>query len=182
MGIAHGRSSGEAGLRLLEAGHDDAAHDDVAHDDAAHDDAAHDDAAAQTLLEERTGMSRDKAALLLSVAHHEQPYLQIPDHSASVYVGIPFCATRCLYCSFPAYDIHRMGTWSRVSGRAGAGTHVPGRVAGTKRTRLSTVYIGGGTPTRARRAALDRLLTMMADHLPLGEAWNYTVEAGRPTR
>jgi oxygen-independent coproporphyrinogen-3 oxidase len=166
---------------LLEAGHDDAAHDDVAHDDAAHDDAAHDDAAAQTLLEERTGMSRDKAALLLSVAHHEQPYLQIPDHSASVYVGIPFCATRCLYCSFPAYDIHRMG--HMVSGYLDALERelmFLGAWLAQSGTRLSTVYIGGGTPTALDEAALDRLLTMMADHLPLGEALEYTVEAGRP--
>ena len=144
-------------------------------------DAGFADTEAQALLTSRTGMSRDKAALLLSVAHHEQPYLQIPDHSASVYVGIPFCATRCLYCSFPAYDIHRMG--HMVSGYLDAlerELEFLGEWLAQSGTRLSTVYIGGGTPTALDEAALSRLLSMMAKHLPLRDALEYTVEAGRP--
>lgn len=136
---------------------------------------------AVAVLVDRTGMSLEKARLLVRVACNEQPCLQAPANSVSVYVGIPFCATRCLYCSFPAYSVERMG--SLIPGYLEAldrelrflGEWLTGRQMG-----LSTVYVGGGTPTALPGKALERLFQSMRAHLPLGTASEFTVEAGRP--
>ncbi len=133
------------------------------------------------ILSERTGMQADKAALVLSVANCERPFLTPPDHSVSLYAGIPFCSTRCLYCSFtsypekkhghliPAYldalakEIRFVGDWLAANGRT-----------------LSSVYIGGGTPTALSAEMLETLLTCLDNELPMRTALEYTVEAGRP--
>ena len=133
------------------------------------------------MLMERTGMSAANAALLLTVATRERPLLTPPADSVSLYVGIPFCATRCLYCSFTAYSVHRHG--SMIPAYLDAlhreldfiGTWMAGQGK-----RLSTVYIGGGTPTALSAADLARLFDRMANTLPLATALEFTVEAGRP--
>lgn len=143
--------------------------------------AGYDDAEARSLLVTRTGMSLDKAELLLSVAHNERPYLQIPADSVSVYVGIPFCATRCLYCSFPAYDIGRMGHLMPAYLDALAQEiRFLGEWIARKGIPVSTVYVGGGTPTALDAPSLARLLTVMREWLPMAQTLEFTVEAGRP--
>ncbi len=144
-------------------------------------DAGMGEAETNALLQNRTGMDAEKAAAVWEVARRERPLLIPPDRSVSLYVGIPFCSTRCLYCSFTSYPIQRhgalipaymaalgkeirfVGEWLRKTGKS-----------------LSTVYIGGGTPTALPIAHLGALLDDMAEWLPMGTALEFTVEAGRP--
>ena len=99
----------------------------------------------------------------------------------SLYVGIPFCPTRCAYCSFVSADVGRalklidpfldcLSREIRATGEMLAG-------AGLK---VRTVYFGGGTPTTLSAPQLDRLMGELAEHIDLSACTEYTVEAGRP--
>ena len=103
------------------------------------------------------------------------------DSEVSLYVGIPFCPTRCAYCSFVSADVGRalklidpfldaLSREIRATGAMLAG-------AGLK---VRTVYFGGGTPTTLSAPQLDRLMGELAEHIDLSACTEYTVEAGRP--
>ena len=99
----------------------------------------------------------------------------------SLYVGIPFCPTRCAYCSFISADVkHALKLIepyvdALVREIAAAGTAL-------KRDglRVKSVYFGGGTPTTLSAGQLDRVLSALAKHIDLSQCAEYTVEAGRP--
>ena len=99
----------------------------------------------------------------------------------SLYVGIPFCPTRCAYCSFVSADVGRalklidpfldcLSREIKATGEMLAG-------AGLK---VRSVYFGGGTPTTLSAPQLDRLMGEIADSIDLSCCTEYTVEAGRP--
>ena len=99
----------------------------------------------------------------------------------SLYVGIPFCPTRCAYCSFVSADVGRtfslmepyVDALCREIAAAGAAVRRGGR-------RIRSVYIGGGTPTTLSPALLDRLMGALEGAFDLSACAEYTVEAGRP--
>ncbi|NLF35356.1 MAG: coproporphyrinogen dehydrogenase HemZ [Clostridiales bacterium] len=103
-----------------------------------------------------------------------------PEH-ISLYVGIPFCPTRCAYCSFVSADVGR--TLSLVEpylealfaeiDAAGAALRRAGRM-------VRTVYVGGGTPTTLTAAQLDVLMARLGSAFDLSQCVEFTVEAGRP--
>ena len=103
------------------------------------------------------------------------------DSEVSLYVGIPFCPTRCAYCSFVSADVGRalklidpfLDALSREIRAAGA------MLAGAG-LQVRTVYFGGGTPTTLTAPQLDRLMGELAEHIDLSACTEYTVEAGRP--
>lgn len=99
----------------------------------------------------------------------------------SLYIGIPFCPTRCAYCSFVAADIGRIlplvepflqGLCEEIRG-AGIALKESGKV-------VRTLYLGGGTPTTLSATQLARLLGAIMVHMDLSHLTEYTVEAGRP--
>lgn len=102
-------------------------------------------------------------------------------YDISLYVGIPFCPTRCAYCSFVSQSVRHFGHLVEpylsallqeiaATGQAMQGTPF----------RIRTVYIGGGTPTTLSTAQLERLLKAIGQHLDLSDCLEFTVEAGRP--
>ncbi|MCD8212320.1 MAG: coproporphyrinogen dehydrogenase HemZ [Oscillospiraceae bacterium] len=98
-----------------------------------------------------------------------------------LYIGIPFCPTRCSYCSFVSSDVRRVlkltqpYTDALVQEIAAAGSSV--RSAGL---RVRAVYFGGGTPTTLTEEQLDQIMTALETHFSLEPGLEYTVEAGRP--
>jgi len=103
-----------------------------------------------------------------------------PDE-VSLYVGIPFCPTRCAYCSFISADVKRNlnlvepyldGLCAELQA-AGEALEAAGRF-------VRTLYIGGGTPTTLSPDQLGRLLGRVSQSLDLSRCTEYTVEAGRP--
>ena len=97
----------------------------------------------------------------------------------SLYIGIPFCPSICLYCSFSSSPI---GLWkSKTDDYLDA---LEKEMRGTRDVFspkiLQTVYIGGGTPTTLSSEQLDRLLCMVEDNFDLSRVREFTVEAGRP--
>ena len=97
----------------------------------------------------------------------------------SLYVGIPFCPSRCAYCSFisAGADSRLMPPYVEALLRevAVAGARI--RELGQ---RISSIYVGGGTPTTLSAEDLTRLLSAIAEAFPLKEGLECTVEAGRP--
>jgi oxygen-independent coproporphyrinogen-3 oxidase len=104
------------------------------------------------------------------------------DQELSVYIGIPFCPTKCAYCTFPAYaikshtasvhpfleglhyEIEKIGEWLKRHDR-----------------RITSVYLGGGTPTSVTAEDMDRLFAALHRSFPhMENVRELTVEAGRP--
>ena len=121
----------------------------------------------------------EKANLSLDIAKREINILKpLRDKGYSIYVGIPFCPTTCLYCSFTSNPI---AMWrERVSEYLNA---LKKEIDFTATARagqiIDTVYIGGGTPTTLSAAELDELLSYMEEKLDLSNLLEFTVEAGR---
>lgn len=126
-------------------------------------------------------ISDEKAALSLQIAQTERRILKEIDYrdGYSLYIGIPFCPTRCLYCSFTSYPIAK---WAKRTGEYldALETEMQGTSALLGEKKLQTVYIGGGTPTSLSSEDLDRLLSMIGTYFDLSEVLEYTVEGGRP--
>ncbi len=126
----------------------------------------------------------DRAALLYDVATSVRrvlPDWQQLGREVSVYVGIPFCPTRCSYCTFPAYSMAEKAHYAAdflaaLEREIGA----VGEALTVSKCNVTTVYVGGGTPTSLCAEELERLLTALVRHLPGGGSWReFSVEAGR---
>ncbi len=106
---------------------------------------------------------------------------QLRPKDISVYVGIPFCPSRCSYCSFVSHAIERAGKLMDEYLETLRGEIVyTGAVLRQAGLRIVSVYIGGGTPTTLSAAQLDALLATMRDAFDLRAVTEFTVEAGRP--
>ena len=125
--------------------------------------------------------SREKAKLLLTVAEKEMKLLsRIPyEDGYSLYIGIPFCPTTCLYCSFTSYPIARYKEYTESYLTA---LKKEIRVMGEKMShkQLHTVYVGGGTPTSLEAYQLEDLLGFLQKAFDFTHVREFTVEAGRP--
>ncbi|CAG7631557.1 Oxygen-independent coproporphyrinogen-III oxidase-like protein HemZ [Paenibacillus solanacearum] len=137
------------------------------------------------VLRDENLVTEPKVELLSGIA--ERQLKVIPDlfrleREVSIYIGIPFCPTKCAYCTFPAYDIRgnngsveafleglhyeirEMGKWMREADVA-----------------VTTIYWGGGTPTSITAEQMDALFATMQESFPaMDRVRELTVEAGRP--
>ncbi len=129
---------------------------------------------------EKHSVSDAKAVLALDIAKRERQILSRLhyENGYSLYIGIPFCPTTCLYCSFTSYPI--------ASFRQKVDRYIDCLIRELDFTAqacgdriLDTVYIGGGTPTTLEPVQMDRLLTALEERLDLSRLQEFTVEAGR---
>lgn len=123
-----------------------------------------------------------KAALTKEILDYQRAVCGAPEEgSMSVYIGIPFCPTRCLYCSFTSNQvgeseiIRYLEALHKEIEACGAMLRQDG-----KKHPIESVYFGGGTPTTLSAEQLDALLTHTAKFFDLSKIREYTVEAGRP--
>ena len=125
--------------------------------------------------------SDEKTKLSLEVAKRERSLLNRLDYENgySLYIGIPFCPTTCLYCSFTSYPL---GMWKKeVDSYLDAMIKELEFVADRFSDKvLDTIYVGGGTPTTLDEFQLDRLLGKVEELFDLSHLKEITVEAGRP--
>ena len=126
--------------------------------------------------------SPDKARLLTTVARNNSALRrEIGSDGCSVYVSVPFCPTRCAYCSFVSYSTPRLlSLIPEYLDRLCDDIKSLGRLLGRIGRRVDTVYIGGGTPTTLSESQLDRLLCCIGDNIDLSHMREFTLEAGRP--
>ena len=123
----------------------------------------------------------EKTELSIEIAKKENELLQKMDYKNgySIYIGIPFCPTTCLYCSFTSYPI---GSYKKKVGEylKALFKEIDFAVTILPHKKLTTVYIGGGTPTALSAEELELLLDYINMKLPMALVKEFTVEAGRP--
>lgn len=131
------------------------------------------------------GLASHKIELLFEVVRRQRKFFHVSGPKVlppiSIYVGIPFCPTRCRYCSFAAYPLASHG--HLLPGFFQAllqEIREVGHFLREHRLAVETWYIGGGTPTVLTAAELQVLLETMHKELPARTAGEFTVEAGRP--
>ena len=141
--------------------------------------------AAAALLERDYRLMPFKIELLQEIVDRQTqvlPDLYELDREVSLYVGIPFCPTKCAYCTFPAYAIRgRNGSVEEFL----AGLHEEMEAVGawlkSRGLPVTTIYLGGGTPTSITVRQMDDLFVKMKTAIPGYEGVReLTVEAGRP--
>ncbi len=101
--------------------------------------------------------------------------------SYSLYISIPFCPTRCSYCSFVSYSIEKAKKLIPVYvDYLCKELEYTALIAKRNNLKLETVYIGGGTPTTLSALELEKIMNTVNDNFDLASLREYTVEAGRP--
>jgi oxygen-independent coproporphyrinogen-3 oxidase len=137
---------------------------------------------AQQELEQEYRVSPVRAALAVDCAKASLAVdRSLKPDEVSLYLGIPFCPTRCAYCSFVSADVGR--TLKLVEPYLEAvcqELEVTGQVLKKAGLTVRSFYMGGGTPTTLSAPQLDRLLDQCEQTLPLARCTEFTVEAGRP--
>lgn len=146
---------------------------------------------------ERYDVSREKAELAVDIAKRERTLLSsichgsgagaskgsgeaggIDNRGYSLYIGIPFCPTTCLYCSFTSFPIS--GYRGQVDAYLDCLIREMAFAAEQYKDKiLDTVYIGGGTPTTLEPGQLERLLGSLKEGFDFSQVKEFTVEAGR---
>ncbi len=138
--------------------------------------------AASEFFREKLLVSREKAELARTTWENEKKLLALPGSDTfSLYVSIPFCPTRCSYCSFVSSSVEKtfrlipryvelLCEEIRRTAEIAAGLHL----------RLEAVYFGGGTPTALSADQLSNLLRTVRSCFDLSSCREFTVEAGRP--
>lgn len=134
-----------------------------------------------TRLLEDYEVSIEKASYMTDMAFRQRPFLQTSDaRTISVYVGIPFCRSRCLYCSFPAYILPKedqlaafFSAWDKDLAAAKAEIE-------RYHLKVQNIYIGGGTPTSLSNPDFERMISLVEGAFYGEQTGEFTVEAGRP--
>ncbi len=127
-------------------------------------------------------VSDEKIELALQIAEVERPYLENASNDPiSLYICIPFCPTKCLYCSFPSNAMGQKGKLMEpyLEALLKEIREVSAMIKETGQ-RVDCIYIGGGTPTSLTEDQLAVLLSAVKEHVGTDNLVEYTVEAGRP--
>lgn len=125
-------------------------------------------------------LSDEKLELAIDIAKREKALLDTIHYKDgySIYIGIPFCPTTCLYCSFTSYPIcsykKRIGEYLEAVFK-----EIDFIADYYKDKIIDTIYVGGGTPTTLEAEELELLLNKITTTLDLSNLKEFTVEAGR---
>lgn len=134
------------------------------------------------ILTKRYFLSSDKAKLLLEVTKNEASIMQMTDdRKCSIYISIPFCPSRCTYCSFISYAGKKL--FDLIP------SYLERLIKDIKSTislieelklQISCIYIGGGTPTILNEAQLKMILEAISQLVDVSTLDEFTLEGGRP--
>jgi oxygen-independent coproporphyrinogen-3 oxidase len=128
-------------------------------------------------LNEEYQADEAKAGLAADVAVGQRAAGEPPPGGVSYYIGIPFCPSRCHYCSFASNPYAKDFADRYLAALEKELGFAAGYAAGRA---VETIYIGGGTPSALSPEQIERLLTAAAERLPVANVREYTFEAGRP--
>ena len=131
---------------------------------------------------EKFCVSDKKINLCKQTALAEEKIISLSsDNSFSLYISIPFCPTRCSYCSFVSHSVKQakklIPTYIEFLCKEIEET---AKIAKQCKLKLETIYIGGGTPTTLEVDELCKIMNVICDNFDLSNLREYTVEAGRP--
>ncbi len=122
---------------------------------------------------------RDKAELLTEVAIRQLPIIRRDDKKISVYVGIPFCKTRCLYCSFPSNVLPAEDKIAEFMTALTRDIEAAAEAINRYGLEVQTIYIGGGTPTALPEKFFTEMLEAVYKNFYGAGVEEFTVECGR---
>lgn len=127
-------------------------------------------------------VSEEKTDLAITVADNEKQLLEkIGENSVSLYIGIPFCPTRCVYCSFVSTDIRVSGKYmAEFVDKLELEIDKTAQLIEKSGLYVDNIYIGGGTPTTLTAEYFERIMSRLYKKLDLSNLIEFTVEAGRP--
>lgn len=137
---------------------------------------------AEKTFREEYYVSKEKTELALMTEKNEQKILELskPD-SFSLYVGVPFCPSRCCYCSFVMSSIERANKLVEPYVELLCEEiKKTSEIANSLNLRLETIYFGGGTPTTLSATQLDKVLKTVIENFDMTNCREFTVEGGRP--
>ena len=122
----------------------------------------------------------DKIELMMSIVEREFEIInRYTKKDYSLYISIPFCPTRCIYCSFTSFPIKNWESYTNKYVEALI-KEIEEVSKIMKNKQLRTIYIGGGTPTALTSEQLNKILNAIETNFDLKYLDEYTVEAGRP--
>lgn len=125
-------------------------------------------------------LSQEKAELILDMYLHQQEFCgRAAEKTACVYIGIPFCPTRCVYCSFASNQVPDVEIEKYLVALHKEIEHVGKRMQETNII-PETIYIGGGTPTTLNAEQMDSLIAKIKSSFDMKAVREFTIEAGRP--
>ncbi|MGN1194546.1 MAG: coproporphyrinogen dehydrogenase HemZ, partial [Acutalibacteraceae bacterium] len=127
-------------------------------------------------------VSDKKAQLALKVAKNEKPIIaSSAKKSFSLYISIPFCPTRCSYCSFVSHSNEKakklIPDYVKLLCRE---IELTGKIVKTLGLKLESIYMGGGTPTALDAFSLKAVTDTIRENFNLSSCREYTIESGRP--
>ena len=134
--------------------------------------------AAERELQRRFDVSADKARLLSDILAMQKGVIDPPEDTFDLYIGIPFCTTRCAYCSFASGELGDGHLVEPYLAALETEIRESARLMREMGLHVRAAYMGGGTPTALSAGQLARLLDCAQEHFPGAVEW--TVEAGRP--
>ena len=135
---------------------------------------------AAAYLQQKYRVSDEKLRLAVDTALVQQPILPHQKREIGLYVSIPFCPTRCSYCSFVSHSME--SAYQLIPDyitKLCEEIRILGEMIFTYGLKVQSVYIGGGTPTSITAEQLRQVMEAIRTHIDIAHAREYTVEAGR---
>ena len=134
------------------------------------------------ILRDEYFLNPKKAALAVAVANKERALTRsLPERQCSIYISIPFCPTRCTYCSFVSYTSSKLlSLIEEYLEKLYVDLESMVGVIRELGLQIATVYIGGGTPTVLTPEQLKTLLQKIASLVDVSSLMEFTLESGRP--
>ena len=142
----------------------------------------HGEAEAARLFREKYFVSNEKSALAVRTLRAQKPITdKVRENDYSLYISVPFCPTRCAYCSFVSQSVEKakkqIPEYHRLLLEELKET---AKVADALGLNLRAVYVGGGTPTTFSAEQLSEMIRVVKDSFDMSQCEELTVEAGRP--
>ncbi len=142
----------------------------------------HGEAEAARLFREKYFVSNEKTALAVRTLRAQKPITdKVRENDYSLYISVPFCPTRCAYCSFVSQSVEKakkqIPEYHRLLLEELKET---AKVADALGLNLRAVYVGGGTPTTFSAEQLSEMIRVVKDSFDMSQCEELTVEAGRP--
>ncbi len=138
--------------------------------------------AAKQYFKDKFYVDEEKISLCSKTYKSEEDIINLSnDNSFSLYISVPFCPTRCSYCSFVSHAVEKAEKLIPVYvDYLCEEIKETAKIAGECNLRLETIYMGGGTPTTLNCQQLERVLSLVRSVFDLSNLREFTVEAGRP--
>lgn len=133
------------------------------------------------VLKEKYLLSNKKIKLLKKIVCLQKNIINFNLNEVGVYIGVPYCPSKCIYCSFPIGIMPNSEEFQeKFCNAIEEDIHNVVQLVSMFELKITTIYIGGGTPISLAEKYFDKMLNIVANNLASKHLKEFTVEAGRP--